>query len=263
MIAESKYKVLIVDDEKPVRQVIKALGEWDELGIDELYEAFEGESALSIMRQVKPEIVFVDMKMPNMNGVDFLQVACREFGGTKFIVISGYDDFEYTKQAIRSKVLDYLLKPVVEQELNDVLKIAVMELDEEREKYAAGAGIVSSACEGIDPKDCEKSYLYEIKDFIDRNYSSEIKLTTFSYKYYLSKEYLSRQFKEEFGCGIYGYVLKVRMERAKEMISDANIKIHSISERLGYRDNNYFSKAFKTFYGVSPSEYREMILKKK
>ena len=66
----------------------------------------------------------------------------------------------------------------------------------------------------------------------------------FSDKYFFSKEYLSKLFKQKYDYGIYEYVLKIRMERAKELLLDDSIKIQKIGERLGYADNNYFSKAF-------------------
>jgi two-component system response regulator YesN len=107
------FKVLIIDDEKPVRQAITALGHWTELEIGQLYEAMEGERGLAILREYHPDIVLVDMKMPNLDGAGFLEIASHQFPRLKYIVISGYDDFEYTKRAIKAKVLDYLLKPVV------------------------------------------------------------------------------------------------------------------------------------------------------
>jgi two-component system response regulator YesN len=104
--------------------------------------------------------------------------------------------------------------------------------------------------------DAEKKHLYEIKEYIDKNYSREITLSVFADRYYLSKEYLSKLFKEEFGYNIYEYVLKVRMEQARELLSEPAVKVLTVAERLGYRDNNYFSRAFKTYYGISPTEYR-------
>jgi two-component system response regulator YesN len=67
-------------------------------------------------------------------------------------------------------------------------------------------------------------------------------------------------FKNEFGCGIYEYVLKVRMEKAKELVADPNFKVQSISRLLGYADSNYFSKAFKNYFGISPSDYRNNLI---
>ena len=80
----------------------------------------------------------------------------------------------------------------------------------------------------------------------------------FSEKYFVSKEYLSKLFKKKHGCGIYEYALNLRMSRAKELLLDPGLQIQQIAERLGYSNSNYFSKAFKNFYNLSPSEFREM-----
>ena len=82
----------------------------------------------------------------------------------------------------------------------------------------------------------------------------------FAEKYYFSKEYLSRQFKNLYKCGIYEYVLKVRMEKAALLLKDNDIKIQDVGTRVGFSDNNHFSKAFKNYYNVSPSEYRKKSL---
>lgn len=98
----------------------------------------------------------------------------------------------------------------------------------------------------------------DIKDYVDKNYCEEIKISMFSEKYFVSKEYLSKLFKKKHGCGIYEYALNLRMSRAKELLLDPKLQIQQIAERLGYSNSNYFSKAFKNFYNLSPSEFREM-----
>ncbi|HCS74237.1 MAG TPA: DNA-binding response regulator, partial [Clostridiales bacterium] len=102
--------------------------------------------------------------------------------------------------------------------------------------------------------------VYEIKEYIENNYHKDIRISTFTGKYFLSREYLMKLFKNEFGCGIYEYVLKVRMEKAKELVADPNFKVQSISRLLGYADSNYFSKAFKNYFGISPSDYRNNLI---
>ncbi|MNL63772.1 Xylose operon regulatory protein [compost metagenome] len=75
-------------------------------------------------------------------------------------------------------------------------------------------------------------------------------------KYYLSREYLMKLFKQQYGFGIHEYMQRIRMEKAAELLSDPQLKIQEISEILGYRDKNYFSKAFRNYYDTSPTEYR-------
>lgn len=242
------YKALIVDDEKPVRIAISKLGKWSRFQIEPPLMAANGKEALTTMREIRPDIVFVDMYMPIMNGSDFLKAASEEFPGTRFIVISGYDDFSYAQQAIRYGAVDYLLKPIVEEELNDAILRTIqtidpdfIPLDEESEETNLNSDAVIDI----------------IHDYIDKNYSQNIKISMFADKYFFSKEYLTRQFKARYSCGIYEYVLQVRMERARELLLDPAIKIQDIAQRVGYVDNNYFSKAFRTYYGISPTAFRQ------
>lgn len=96
----------------------------------------------------------------------------------------------------------------------------------------------------------------EIRNYIHHNYFEEIKISMFTEKYFLSREYLMKLFKQQYGYGIHEYVQKIRMDQAKVLLDDQNLKILAISEMLGYKDKNYFSKAFRNYYGMSPTEYR-------
>lgn len=129
------YHILILDDEEPLREAIRILGEWDNLKISEIYEAINGQEGLSILREHHIDLIMVDMKMPGMNGVEFLKKVKQEYPDMLTIVISGYNDFEYTHQAIRSNVLDYLLKPINRHELNDTLRKAVHLLQERQQQH--------------------------------------------------------------------------------------------------------------------------------
>jgi YesN/AraC family two-component response regulator len=245
--AEKTYRSLIIDDEKSVHRVILALGHWYDLDIAEPESAYDGKSGLSAMRELRPDIVFLDMKMPLMNGMEFLKTASPEFPHAKFIVVSGYDEFTYAKTAIQYHVLDYLLKPIVEDELNSALREARDLLDGENHvlRKAGDEGV------GADRLACA------VKDYLERNYSREVHLMELTNRFHFSKEYISKLFREKYGTGIYEYVLKIRMDRAKELLMNGEMLIQTISERLGYKDSNYFSKAFRAYYGVSPSEYKE------
>ncbi|MNW58556.1 Xylose operon regulatory protein [compost metagenome] len=95
-----------------------------------------------------------------------------------------------------------------------------------------------------------------IKEYIDSHYFEDIKISMFTEKYFLSREYLMKLFKQQYGFGIHEYVQKVRMDKAQKLLDDPALKIQDISEMLGYKDKNYFSKAFRNYYSISPSEYR-------
>ncbi|MFC5471354.1 response regulator [Cohnella suwonensis] len=539
------YKVLIIDDEEPLREAIRILGDWEKLGVERVLEATDGKIGLSMLEEHKIDLVIVDMKMPEMNGVELLRVIEREYQDLLTIVISGYNDFEYTRQAIHAKVVDYLLKPVNRRDLNEALLKAINVLEakrkmksehisknitlnlslpklkekvyisliersfknqmnetflpligaddamnrfatvvlrvlnleavsvgrfhndvdllrfaianvideiasdhfhcfsfaspkEEREMIAVitmkggyredmvyrsvhqmkrvsatlaklfgivalvgigdlcdealdiadsydnakasingvdllklnGSAVTNEAAQSFHKDnlsissripmirsalengsiqhakgimgDLAKSWkssggfsvweadrtarelvvllndialelkvsperlliggdhalrmkgisadytdfgqyesllnrileyyveeirkaltvnrpfdVGDIKSFIDNHYFEDIKISVFSDKYFLSREYLMKLFKQEFGTGIHEYVQKVRMDKAKELLDDRSLKIQDISEMLGYKDKNYFSKAFRNYYSYSPTEYRE------
>lgn len=119
--------LLIVDDESWTRETVKALIDLDSLEITQLVEATNGEEAIEIIKALRPDFVMTDMKMPGIDGIGLLEVLEKEYPDIPVIVLSGYQDFVYTRQAIKSRVIEYLPKPVDETELNKALEKAVFE----------------------------------------------------------------------------------------------------------------------------------------
>lgn len=242
------YKSLIIDDEKSVHLVISKLGRWRDHGIEPPSSAFNGKEGLASIREIKPNIVFMDMQMPVMDGIQLLNLASVEFPEVKFIIVSGYDDFSYAQIGIKNGAIDYLLKPITEDDLEKSLNKAAALLNHQH-------NILPDTIDS-ETNISSLEVVNLIKDYVEKNYSNDIKISMFSEQYFFSKEYLSKIFKREFGYGIYEYALKLRMERAKELLGDPAISIKDISERLGYSNNNYFSKAFKNYYNISPTDFR-------
>jgi two-component system, response regulator YesN len=133
-------KVLIVDDEEHVREGIDLAIDWDKFGVTGRLQAENGFAALELIRIHKPAVMFCDMSMPGMDGMELLRRLREEGWDTQVIVVSGYDDFQYTRAAIKANGLDYLLKPFSKRDLEQVLELAVaawkereVSLEEERE----------------------------------------------------------------------------------------------------------------------------------
>ncbi|MBT2756641.1 response regulator [Mesobacillus foraminis] len=124
-------KVLIVDDEQHVREGIRLLGEWEAQGIKEIYEATNGEEAIAMIEEYRPEIIFSDMKMPKKDGIQLLEWIKENQPTSKTIVVTGYDDYHYMRKAIHFGSSDYLLKPVDPDALNQTLENAVKEWKKE------------------------------------------------------------------------------------------------------------------------------------
>ncbi|WP_339157681.1 response regulator [Paenibacillus sp. FSL W8-0186] len=118
-------RVLIVDDEEHVREGIDLAVDWEQFDIDERFQAENGSEALEMIRRHKPGIVFCDMSMPEMNGIQLLDLIRRDYPDIQIIVVSGYDDFIYTQATIRAKGVDYILKPFKKRDLEQALSQAV------------------------------------------------------------------------------------------------------------------------------------------
>ncbi len=126
------YRVLLVDDEEDIRVGIGRKMDWAGLGFALVGEAENGQEALELAEQLKPDVVLTDIKMPFMDGLELCQVLTQRLPATKFIIFSGFDDFEYAKQAIRMNVSEYILKPINAVELSNVLQTLKQQLDSQR-----------------------------------------------------------------------------------------------------------------------------------
>jgi two-component system, response regulator YesN len=99
--------------------------------------------------------------------------------------------------------------------------------------------------------------LQEIKEYIDRNFAdSHISLEILANKFFVSKEYLSKAFKNTYGCNITEYIVSRRMEQAKKLLQDNELQIKSIAQMVGYEDVSYFYRVFKKYFKISPGEMR-------
>lgn len=126
------YKVLLVDDEEDIRVGISRKMDWSGLGFELVGEAENGRDALELAESVQPDVVLTDIKMPFMDGLELCSILTKRLPGSKFVVFSGFDDFEYAKQAVRMNVSEYILKPINAAELSAVLQKLKEQLDTER-----------------------------------------------------------------------------------------------------------------------------------
>ncbi|WP_438824609.1 response regulator transcription factor [Bacillus sp. JJ1521] len=205
---------------------------------------------MQIISEHQPEIIFTDMRMPKTDGISLLKWINKSGILSKTIVVSGYDDFEYMRNAIFYKSFDYILKPIEPDVLNETLEKAVNEWKEQalhREPLVTTNNYQK-----------EKTGIHLIEEFVRQNYQNEINLQEIADRFFFSREYISRKFKQEFDDTITDYVMKIRMEKAKELLANPHLKIYEIANHVGYQNEKYFSKLFKKLIGVRPNEYRNM-----
>ena len=127
------YDILVADDEETIREGFKYLLDWDQTDFKLSRYAADGEEALDCITKYSPDIAIIDINMPKMSGLELLE-RVRSFNShIKFIILSGYNDFEYAQQAIKAGVSGYLLKPVDEIELLNILDSIKEDIERQNE----------------------------------------------------------------------------------------------------------------------------------
>ena len=127
------YKVLLVDDEEEVRNAIEQRINWEELGFEVIGKAQNGVKAMEIAEKLQPDVVITDIKMPYMNGLELARNLKEENPGVRILILTGFDEFEYAKEAVHLEIEEYILKPINANELSECLKRLKNVLDKERE----------------------------------------------------------------------------------------------------------------------------------
>lgn len=130
---EEKYKVILVDDEPIILRSLKAAIPWDELHLEIVGEARNGEQALQLVRETSPHMIISDIRMPGKDGISLMKEVLTENSQRLFIFISGYGEFEYAREALREGAFDYLLKPIDHDELIEMIMRAKKHLNKQQE----------------------------------------------------------------------------------------------------------------------------------
>lgn len=249
------FKILLVEDEEIIRRGIKSLVSQVSEHFTVVKEAENGREALDYLGGDLPDAVITDIRMREMNGLVFIQKMKDIYPHMPVLIISGYGDFEYAQQAIRYGVADYLLKPIDR-------KAFVTALDR---VYAQLAGRQASPLrqepaeknsETLKISD-ERRWVRKIKEYIQARPEEDLSLNTLSDFVHLNPAYLSRLFKQETGTNLSDYITEARMDRAKQLLLQTELKIYDIARLSGYQSPKHFMLVFKQQFGVSPTTYRE------
>ena len=247
------YRVMLIDDEQSARNILRVSVDWQALDMEVVGEAASGIEAINIIDDLLPDIAFVDISMPFMSGLEFTEMATKRYPNLIIIIMTALDDFEYARKCIRHPVLDYMLKPVVREDVFDTLTRAKAILDEKKQETVEEVELED---------DGEFSSIDQIKKYIKDNYTdSRLNLTSVAQNFGFSSSYLSRKFKQETGKNFVEYLTACRMRKAMELAAK-NMKMFCASEEVGIPDPNYFGRCFKKYTGKSYSENAQDYKKK-
>lgn len=270
------YRVLLVDDEQIERMALaKKIDRYYGDKVD-IYHAVNGREAVAMCGEQKNDIIIMDISMPEMNGVMAAKYIRKMDDQCSIIFLSAYDDFEYARNAIKVRALDYLLKPCDMNDLLAVMDTALQKLDKENvfngnsisgkeqnketEICGSNANNVrenrSKRTDNVRNSD-EQTTIKYLKEYVENNYIYDISMQEAAEEMGYSDAYFSKLFKQYFNQNFTAYLTEYRIKKAKELLSNTNHSIKDISRMVGYTDSNYFAKIFKRLVGEIPSKYRE------
>lgn len=349
------YKVLIVDDERMIREDLRDFVQWDVYGFNDIALAKNGLEAKRLMEESQPDLVLIDINMPKMGGLELIEWIRSAEISCHIVVISAYSEFQYAQKAISYGVHEYVLKPISYSEISQIVKHIAEQLNKEtaenaknhfinatkefndhllialrngqrsrahklvedffnedsiakqrmeilsfhfrntvfevevffndlnpllyatkqaiflellgRTKKAASINDLDKLAhylidnsfdlsESIEVSEGSKEFS-KLKFLIKSHLTEDISLDWLAERVYMSSNYLSVLFKKETGENFNEFLTRERMMLARTLLSKEDKKINEISVLVGYQNYRSFNRAFKNYFGFTPSEFRE------
>lgn len=244
--------IVVVEDEIRtrngiIRLISKISNKYNVIG-----EASNGMDGMKVIEKTNPQLVIVDIKMPQLNGLDMLQELKKKKKNILFksIVLTGFAEFEFAKEAISLGVFEYLLKPITVEDLQKALERVEMEILREKE--------ISVPIKKSDEGKVISLIISKVLSIIKERYAEQISLEAVASSLHVTPEYLSSLFYKEVGKNYITYLKEFRVNKAKELMISTELKIYEIAERVGYSDPKYFCRVFKSVTGLPTGKFITM-----
>lgn len=245
-----KYTIVVAEDEELLlNNLIQKIEKADD-AFEVVGKAQTGKQAYELITELNPDVVITDIKMPVMNGIELLTKVREQLPLTKFVITSGFSDFEYARSAITLKVSDYLLKPIDPEELAQVLLKIRQEFQVTQSSYEETFALGNTRL--TPPQIAEL-----LQNFLVANYTRDINLNLIANTLNYSSSYLTKLFCQVYDCTPTRYITNLRLAYAQRLLLHSpDLTICQIAEMAGYHDQGYFSRIFKKHTGLSPLEFR-------
>ena len=258
-----KCKLLVAEDELIERKVLcktlqKYLGD-----LISLYEAKNGREAMELFAREAPQVAVLDIEMPGFTGLEVARKIRETDKNCAILFLTGFDKFDYARQAISVRAMEYLLKPYNEQELVFAVEEAIRQVSVQLPARPLQAPVPEEPVRPEEDGDMRTAIIRaEIGSFIDAHYREDISMQDAAAALRYSDAYFCKLFKQCFNKNFTSYLTEYRVEEAKKMLEQPTVNVKEIGKAVGYGDSNYFAKVFKRITGQSPTEYRLYIFQR-
>lgn len=253
----SFINVVVAEDEELIlNNIIKKI-HMANMGFRVIGSAQHGKEALELIEKFPPDVLFTDIRMPVMDGLELIKEVSSKYPYIIKVVVSGFNDFKYAQQAMKYEVKDYLLKPLKKVELIDTL---------ERIKIAYNAR-QNTLKENVLKTKNNHSYssaeiAHMVELYIKENYAQDINFDLISQNFNFNSSYLSKIFTKHIGENPSKYLMSLRINKAKSLLlKQRELSVKEIGELVGYPNQYHFSHVFKMLTGKSPANFREDVSK--
>lgn len=238
-------KLLVADDEAVVRDFIRTVVQRENLPVSALLEAANGLEAVRLAREEAPELIFLDIRMPGLSGLEAC-VRIKALGGeAEVYIISAYDEFDYAKEAFKAGIRDYLVKPVPVPQLVEIIT-----------RRAQAARVLPPAAE---PARGASSLVEAVTRHVQAHLDQSLSLHDLARAVFISPSHLSRRFKALTGQPLAEFIRERRLDAAVELLRDTDLSVTEIAGRTGFNNSCYFTTCFKAKTGETPQCFRRRL----
>lgn len=250
------YKVIIVEDEPIIRKGLVYKVNWPQNNCIVVGSASNGDEGIKIINELKPDIVITDVRMPFTDGLVMLSEAKKNHT-FEAIIISGFNEFDYAKQAISLGVSNYLLKPVDINELEAIIAQLILKIKEKKDNknLERQFSIYKEVLDLDIHFNYGLAYIKDVIEFISENYNKEITLQDISDELHVSSVFLNNRFKKETNYSISEFLTRYRILKALQILQTEKIYVYEVAEKVGFSEYKYFSQVFKNYIGMSPRQF--------
>lgn len=251
-------RILIAEDEPLERQMLQDVLQLHFSYAADIRTVNNGVDAVSMASIWNADVVLMDIEMPGISGIQAALKILEHKPRTKCIFVTAYESFEYAREAVRLHAVDYLLKPVEDEELIAVIEHILAEKKQE-ELLDRQLQTIQSPAEDVSGQSHTERLIRKVGEYIQKNYQWDISQEMICDILNMSTGHFSKMFHQCYGVKFIDYLTNVRIDAAKALLADPTKRTKEIGSMVGYQSSSYFSKMFKQKTGLTPSEYRNRV----
>lgn len=257
-------KLLIADDEMISCTSIEAIVSHYFPQIGMISQAYNGRAAVDKALQLRPDIAIMDIEMPLVNGIEASRRIKEAVPGCAVIFLTAFAEFNYARQAVSLGAAEFLLKPVDEDELVNVLRSVLRQINHKADTAPRPEGKAEAPAEMAPRPEAALAdrgllVVTEAKRYIDGHYMDDISVEGLADRFQISANHFNRMFRQTFDIPCKEYIINVRVDHAKEYLTSPALTVREVGGMVGYPDSNYFAKVFRKKTGMTPTEYRNQV----